>query len=146
MLRSIRHNSLSPEKIHALLHVVQNDLGFYLHRSVQQTKTELSSGMESPFEFNDGVVHIEAQLLREQFEEWIAEDLRAIRDCVTRLLERAAMLPAQVDRVFLTGGSSLVPAVRKIFAEVFGAEKLTSGSEFTSVAHGLAIAALERRR
>jgi hypothetical chaperone protein len=146
MLRSIRHSSLAPEKIHALLHVVQNDLGFYLHRSVQQTKTELSSKTESPFAFNDGVVHVEAQLSREQFEEWIAADLRAIQDCVTRLLERAMVLPGQIDHVFLTGGSSLVPAVRKIFTKVFGADKLTSGSEFTSVAHGLAIAALERGR
>jgi hypothetical chaperone protein len=56
------------------------------------------------------------------------------------------VLPGQIDHVFLTGGSSLVPAVRKIFTKVFGADKLTSGSEFTSVAHGLAIAALERGR
>src|SRR5206468_10225769 len=32
MLRSIRYHSLEPEKLDALLHVVQNDLGFYLHR------------------------------------------------------------------------------------------------------------------
>ena len=144
MLRSIRHNSLEPEKINALLHVVQNDLGFYLHRSVQETKSELSSKSESDFAFNDAVVLIEARLLRQQFEEWIAEDLRSIRGCVKRLLDRAAILPAEIDRVFLTGGSSLVPAVRRIFADIFGADKLTSGSEFTSVAHGLAIAAFER--
>jgi hypothetical chaperone protein len=145
MLRSIRHNSLEPEKINALLHVVQNDLGFYLHRSVQQTKSELSSKQESWFSFKDGVVLIEAPVARQQFEDWIAEDLRAIRECVAKLLERSSVSPPQIDRVFLTGGSSLVPAVRRIFAETFGEGKLRSGSEFTSVAHGLAIAARERQ-
>jgi hypothetical chaperone protein len=45
--------------------------------------------------------------------------------------------------VFLTGGSSLVPAVRGIFEKRFGSDKISSGSEFTSVARGLALRALE---
>ena len=43
MLRSIRSRSLEPQKVTALLHVVENDLGFYLHQSVQATKAALSS-------------------------------------------------------------------------------------------------------
>jgi hypothetical chaperone protein len=45
--------------------------------------------------------------------------------------------------VFLTGGSSFVPAVRRIFEKRFGAEKIRSGNEFTSVARGLALKAYE---
>jgi hypothetical chaperone protein len=45
--------------------------------------------------------------------------------------------------VFLTGGSSLVPAVRAIFADRFGADKLSAGGEFISVASGLAHRARE---
>ena len=41
------------------------------------------------------------------------------------------------------GGSSFVPAVRAIFESRFGAERLRSGNEFTSVARGLALAAAE---
>ena len=44
---------------------------------------------------------------------------------------------------FLTGGSSFVPAVRRIFAKRFGEERIRSGNEFTSVAHGLALRAQE---
>jgi hypothetical chaperone protein len=47
--------------------------------------------------------------------------------------------PKQVDRVFLTGGTSLVPAVRRIFEERFGPAKLAGGGEFVSVAEGLAL-------
>jgi hypothetical chaperone protein len=48
-----------------------------------------------------------------------------------------------VDRVFLTGGSSLVPAVRALFASRFGAERVRSGDELVSVASGLALRARE---
>ena len=36
-----------------------------------------------------------------------------------------------------------VPAVRKVFADRFGADKLRGGDELTSVASGLALRALE---
>jgi hypothetical chaperone protein len=45
-----------------------------------------------------------------------------------------------VDRVFLTGGTAFVPAVRGLFADRFGADKLVGGGEFVSVAEGLALA------
>ena len=45
----------------------------------------------------------------------------------------------QIDHVFLTGGSSLIPAVRALFEAQFGAAKLESGGELTSIAHGLAL-------
>lgn len=143
MLRSIRHNSFEPAKLDALLHVIESDLGFYLHRSIQATKSELSLRENSFFRFDDGVVRIEAPLTRSEFEEWIEEELGRIRECVERLLASAGVSPGDVDHVFLTGGSSLVPAVRRIFESIFGAGKLTGGSEFTSVAQGLALRALE---
>ena len=43
----------------------------------------------------------------------------------------------------MTGGSSFVPIIRKLFAEKFGAATpIRAGQEFTSVAEGLAIHAL----
>jgi hypothetical chaperone protein len=145
MLRSIRCHSFEPEKLDALLHVIQNDLGFYLHRSIQRSKSELSSQDDSFFRFNDSVVRIESSLTRTQFEKWINEELMTIRGCIERLLARAGVSPADVDHVFLTGGSSLVPAVRRIFEAIFGVSKLTGGNEFTSVAQGLALRAFEQR-
>jgi len=144
MLRSIRHNSFEPEKLDALLYVIQDDLGFYLHRSVQMTKAALSSKDLSLFQFDDAVVRIEAPLTRKRFEEWIAEELQKIRGCVERLTAHAGVSAKDVDHVFLTGGSSLVPAVRRIFESIFGARKLTGGSEFTSVAQGLALRGLRQ--
>jgi hypothetical chaperone protein len=39
----------------------------------------------------------------------------------------------------MTGGSSLIPAVHKIFSMRFGADRVAVGGELTSIAHGLAL-------
>ena len=44
-----------------------------------------------------------------------------------------------MEKVFLTGGTSFVPAVQRLFAERFGKDKLTSADQFESIAYGLAL-------
>ncbi len=143
MLRSLRAQALDPDKIEALIHLVENDVGYNLHRAVQRTKYELSTQERSLFEFTDPFISISQPVSRGDFEGWIAGELAQISGCVTRLLQDAAMTPGSIDRVFLTGGTSLVPAVRRIFEERFGAERVTAGDEFTSVAGGLALRAAD---
>ncbi len=142
MLRSVQAQALEPDKIAALLHLIREDLGYQLHRSVQAVKCELSAKPAARFHFSDGVIELEAEVRREDFERWIAPELDQISTCVDALLESSRVDPAQVDRVFLTGGSSFVPAVRRIFETRFGADRLRAGNEFTSVARGLALKAL----
>ena len=80
---------------------------------------------------------------RREFESWIANDLQAIEESIDKLLKTSGVDPRSVDRVFLTGGSSFVPAVRRIFETRFGNDRIRGGNEFTSVAHGLALRAAE---
>jgi hypothetical chaperone protein len=143
-LNDLRHESLEPEKIAALIHIVENDLGYFLFRSVESVKLALSDLESANFHFADiPHVEIERPVARIEFEHWIARYLAQIAGCVDGLLEQVGVSPAQIDSVFLTGGTSFVPAVRRIFAERFGAERLRMGNEFTSVARGLALRALE---
>ncbi len=95
------------------------------------------------FTFADHPVAIEKLVTRAEFERWIAPELKAIAECVDRLMAKTAMAAARVDRVFLTGGSSFVPAVRRIFQTRFGEERIRTGDEFTSVARGLALRGLD---
>ncbi|HVP28750.1 MAG TPA: Hsp70 family protein [Myxococcota bacterium] len=141
LLHQLRKEALDPAPLEALIHVVDHDLGFALHRSVEATKHALSGASLARFAFEDGPIGIEAPVARGDFEDWIGPEVRAIEACVDRLLGATNVAPKEVDRVFLTGGSSLVPAVRRVFESRFGAEKLRSGGELTSVASGLALRA-----
>ncbi len=145
MLRGVHAQSLEPEKIGALIHFIKEDLGFHLHRAVQKVKCDLSNDPVAIFRFSDGFVDLATVVERASFEEWISEELEQIARCVDSLLSSSGVLPKDVDMVFLTGGSSFVPAVRKIFEMRFGNKKIRGGNEFTSVARGLALKAMDLR-
>jgi hypothetical chaperone protein len=143
ILKSARIRAIEPEKIEALIAIVEQDLGFQLHQAVQRVKFALSQHESVEFRFHDGGLDLRIPVTRREFETWIAEHLRAIEGSVDSLLRNAGVDPRDVDRVFLTGGSSFVPAVRRIFTSRFGKERIRGGHEFTSVAHGLALRAQE---
>jgi hypothetical chaperone protein len=143
ILRSARLRALEPEKIEALITLIDEDLGYHLHQAVQRVKFELSHSDVAEFYFRDGSMDIRIAVTREAFEGWIADELHAIEQCIDSLLQSSGISRKQVDRVFLTGGSSLVPAVRRIFKVRFGEERIRTGNEFISVARGLALRAEE---
>lgn len=143
-LRQVRAQALEPDKIESLMHVIVDDLGYHLYRAVEQTKCGLSSQATSPFVFKDGPVCIQETVHRPDFSTWIWPDLEAIGNCVDRLLTNCGVMPGDVESVFLTGGSSFVPAVKNLFAQRFGADRLRGGEELTTVARGLALRALEQ--
>ncbi len=146
ILKSARIRALEPEKIEALIALIEEDLGYQLHQAVQQVKFELSIASRAEFRFRDGSMDLRIPITRTEFEKWIEDDLRAIERCIDGLLRTSGIQPSEVDRVFLTGGSSFVPAVRRIFATRFGEGRISSGNEFTSVAHGLALCAVETQQ
>ena len=141
MLMDLERRSFEPEKIEAFLDFIHGNLGFHLYHAVEGCKVELSSKEESHFIFKELPKRIEGTLVREQFEQWIQGDLEEIAKCCDGLFEKVGIPFDEIDRVFMTGGTSFVPAVRDIFAQRFGEEKIGSGNELTSVASGLALRA-----
>jgi hypothetical chaperone protein len=139
MLRTVRAQAEERAKFDALLYLVENDLGYQLHRAVQRAKMTLSHASKTVFRFTDGDLELEEEVASDQFEDWIGEELASIEHSVDSLLAKTSAASSEVDMVFLTGGSSLVPAVRRIFERRFGADKIRAGDEFTSVARGLAL-------
>ena len=144
LLRQIQHQALEPEKIAALIELVDNDLGYRLYRAVEQTKCELSASATGEFRFDEAAGALVDRIRREDFENWIDWELRQISDCVDRLLRQCNVGAGDIDAVFMTGGSSFVPAIRRQFEIKFGSDvAIRAGQEFTSVAEGLALYALE---
>ena len=143
MLRTTVKRALEPEKISALATLVQHDLGYRLHGAVQRLKEDLSSQEEAHFVLDADLLQLRATVRRTDFEGWIAPELQRMKQSLGDLMEQTATADATVDRVFLTGGTSLVPAVRRVFTSRFGEERVTANDVFTSVAHGLALMAAQ---
>ncbi|HEX3953076.1 MAG TPA: Hsp70 family protein [Stellaceae bacterium] len=142
-LERLQQTSLSPDKIAAFLDIIRNDSGFNIYRAVSDVKVQLSSKPASTFELKLGALDIEREISRQDFEDWIADDVARIEQTVDQLLQAEGVLVDEIDSVFLTGGSSFIPAVRRIFERRFGAQRLADGENFQSVAFGLALIGLE---
>ena len=136
LLEHIQHGSSVPERIERLLRLVQEDLGLPLHQAVERCKVALSLSEQARLVQDDLSLNEEAS--RPAFARWVTPELDAIDGVVTDVLARAGATPTDVDTVFATGGSALVPAVRARLAARFGDKKMAGGDELTSVAWGLA--------
>lgn len=141
LLDRVAHGALEPARFGKLVSIVEEDLGLVLHRAVEGAKVRLSGRAADRVQLPE--VELDLPVERAGFETWIAEDLDAIDRVLEDVLARAGVPASEVDRVFATGGSSLVPAVRARLAGKFGEDRLVGGEELTSVAWGLAARARE---
>lgn len=138
-IRALARTAVEPEKIERLIEILDDNHGHALYRAVSELKLSLSQDESSTFVFAAGDIRIETPVTRAAFESWIAPELSAIEGAVDEALERAGLDAQSIDRVFLTGGTSFVPAVRDIFRRRFGPDRIETGGEFESIAAGLAL-------
>ena len=138
-LRRLHRQAADPDAIARLIAVIDNDLGYPLYDAIGQVKRALSDRDSAIFHFTGAGLAIEAEVTRAHFEGWIADDLARIEATVDAALAAAGVADGDIDRVFMTGGSSLIPAVNAIFTRRFGGDRVAAGGELTSIAHGLAL-------
>jgi hypothetical chaperone protein len=141
----MQKSSSDRDAIEAFRDLVDNEEGYRLYRAVESVKIALSKAPTARFFFEgSSLSNIERVIERADFEGWIAEETAAMEAAVDDALARASLDAKDVSRVFLTGGTSFVPAVRRIFESRF-ADRIETGGEMVSVASGLALLADEWR-
>ena len=143
-LQELLKSSLDPERIRAFLAFLDADAGYAMYRAISAAKMQLSQADKGVLSLHVAGVDIEKTIERAEFDKWIAPELDEISTCVDRALGEAGLNEGQIDRVFLTGGSSFVPAVRAQFEDRFGAAKIETGDQLVSIAYGLSLIGRER--
>lgn len=138
-IEDVIRTAAEPEKLRALLDLVNDQQGQALYRAVGAAKSALSSAESTVLTFQHKRLKVERTITRQEFESWIAPDLAQFAGAVDKALENSNLAASDIDRVFLTGGTSFVPAVRNLFINRFGEERVDAGGEFVSVAEGLAL-------
>jgi len=142
-LRELRDQAIEREGLDRFVELLENDYSYALFRAVSAAKEALSTEEATNLTFRAGTIDIDHRITRRDFERWIAGELAQIRRTVDDMFASAGLADDDIDKVYLTGGSSFVPAVRAIFTERFGPQKVHRGSEFESIAQGLALVGLE---
>ncbi|WP_119672089.1 molecular chaperone DnaK [Deinococcus sp. RM] len=120
-----------------------------LIEAAEKAKIELSNASETtvslPFITFDPEtrtpMHLERTLSRAKFEELTADLLRRVRKPVEQALADAKLDAGKIDEVILVGGSTRIPAVKRIVQDIIGKTPNESVNPDEAVALGAAVQA-----
>jgi hypothetical chaperone protein len=143
-IEDVARASADPSLLRNLATLLREELGYQLYQTVSTVKAALSKASTARLGFAFDGFTLDREISRADFESWIAPDIARLAGAVDGALAEAGVSVDGIDRVFLTGGTSFVPAVREIFTARFGGEKISAGGEFVSVAEGLALIGQDR--
>jgi len=126
-----------PEKVERLLNVVRQRFGHRLAFAVEDAKIALSVEERAavPLAFLEAGLAITAT--RVDFDRAIEARIDRLYKAASDCIAAAGLSPAAIDTIFLTGGSSRVPAVRAAIGRAAPSARLAGGSDLLSVALGL---------
>ena len=144
-IAEVRRTAEHPARLDHLVSLIEDEQGYALYRAVSDTKAALSAAEHATLQFSHAGFTVDRVIARTEFEGWIAADLARLDAAVGEALAASGVTDAAIDRVFLTGGTAFVPAVRALFERRFGADRVSGGGEFVSVAEGLALIGAERQ-
>ena len=125
-------------KFKNLLTLINNNLGYSVFQSIERTKVELSKANASNFSYRQMDIEINDPISLENYNKIIEKDLNKISTYLDEFLKNAQIKPEEIDSLFLTGGTSLVAAVKQLFETKFPNTPVHSADNFISVAKGLA--------
>jgi hypothetical chaperone protein len=126
-----------PEKVERLLAVVRHRLGHRVAFAVEDAKIALSARelCTVPLGFLEAALAVTAT--RADLDRAIGAAMARLHEAARDCIAAAGLGPAAIDTIFLTGGSSRVPAVRDAIGRAAPSARLAGGSDLLSVALGL---------
>lgn len=139
LLKDMHYMAAQPDLVHRLLRVVREQSGHRLAGDVEAAKIDLSdrdrASMALPY-VDEGLV---VELSRAAFEEATSVETQKIAASIGECLRQAGVKPEAITTLFLTGGTSAIPAVRAACQAMVPTARTVDGDRFGSVGIGLAI-------
>jgi len=121
-----------------LITLIENNLGYSVFQSIENTKITLSTAESAAFSYNKMGISINEQIQLTAYEQIIEKDVIRIANYLDDFMQQNGIIPQNIDSLFLTGGTSMVGSIQKLFKTRFPHVNLNSGDNFKSVAKGLA--------
>ncbi len=122
-----------------------NELKSYSEKTKRalSTQTTYSDVLLNFAQQNGEPIDLELELSRAEMERIIAPILERARDCIRLALNAKKLRPSSIDRVLLVGGTTYIPAVRKLVAEMFNKDPKADVEPDLAVAMGACITAAQ---
>lgn len=132
-----------PELLRRLQDVVENRKGHALLQCVENAKIALTDHDKVRINAGQACTELATSVTRSQFEDYIHSQLADISRTVSGIIKSAGTSP---QTLFFTGGTSMVPAMRKAIIAQIPQARVVDGDPMAAVGKGLAIDAGRRFR
>lgn len=126
-----------PAKVERLLAVVQRRLGHRIALAVEDAKIALSADEKAALALAFLESGLSVAATRAKFDKAIEAQMERLSRTASACIAAAGLKPDAIDTIFLTGGSSRVPAVRAAIGRAAPSARHAGASDLLSVALGL---------
>jgi hypothetical chaperone protein len=138
-IKVLRKESKRPKLLERLLSVLEHQSGHRLIGDVERAKIALSADDEALLD----LAYIESDFAipvsQKNFERSISDLIHRVEDCIAQTVVDAAVPAAQINTVFMTGGSSMARPIQSLIRRLFPAAEIVSGDVFGAVGKGLGL-------
>jgi hypothetical chaperone protein len=143
-LAEIQRYALAPERIGRLIEVVESRRGHSIALAVEAAKIALSELEKATIDLSEVERALAVEVGTETLREAIADQLGALTRTLRETLEASGLTGERIDAVFLTGGSTAIPAVRKAVTGLTPKAVIIEGDMFGAVGLGLGLDAARK--
>lgn len=144
LLQQLFRQSESPDLVSRLLQVVTEQKGHALAMVVEQAKIALTTELETEIRLDEIIDSSNPKISRAAFDEVLGGSLDQLDGTIRQLLQDAGLPPSAINTIFITGGSSSIPALNHLFRSIFPGATVSRRDNFGSVGIGLALDARRR--
>jgi hypothetical chaperone protein len=149
-IADLERHALAPERIARLAEVVESRRGHSIAIAVEQAKIALSSSERATIDLDEAelagaggpgaAVETSAAALNET----VADQLGSLSRTLAATLQASGLAGERIDAVFLTGGSTAIPAVRAAVTAQTPQAQVVAGDMFGAVGLGLGLDAARK--
>lgn len=133
-----------PQLIRRLVTVLEQHLGHALAMKVEEAKIGLSGAATVDVDLSTVEKGLDVPATRGQLTRAVTDPVERLAAMTKDCLRQAGLRGDQVDAIFLTGGSTLLPAVRGAITGALPEARVVEGDKFGAVGLGLTIEAGRR--
>ena len=143
-IRQVRHGANEPDLLDRLVRVVDEQRGHTLAMEVEEAKIALSDVRKAAIPLEWVAPGLNAAIGRPDLVSHTRQLAERIGARIKLCLAQARLSAADIDAVFLTGGSVRLAHVRKAITKAVPSARIVEGDTFGAVGKGLTLEALRR--
>lgn len=143
-IQAIRREAAEPALLARLARLAETRRGHDVIMAVEEAKIALSDAADATIGLGWLEAGLSAVATREAFEAATSRSFGRLRAAARDCVRRAGLAPDAITAVFLTGGTTSIPAVRRAVLADYPDALVVEGDRFGSVGLGLTIEASRR--